>query len=426
MDKNPFFSIIIPTRNRHETLPYSIDTVLNQSIDNFELIVCDNCSSSETRDVINSYNSSKIRYVRSDVPLSMSDNWELALSHAQGQYVILLGDDDGLLPNCLDILFKLIQHTQSKVIRWNRAYYSWGSIEPAVFANRLTILANTESQWLDGKAVIEKVINMEQSYEILSMLYNAVLHISIVERTKREKGRFFHATNPDIFSGYLSAYFSEQYLSIGITLSVNGGSGKSNGTASMFKSKNNPISNDYNMLNNLSTIKFHPRIPFVRSINAYVIEPFLQFKDIFTIKDISLNLDKAFDHILSGIISYNEEEKEEHIKELLRCRELHTEDIKNKIDIFIGKMSIHSNDFKRPSKGMTNNDISLDTLDFNIHDVSHVCQFVENFYSYDIKKIIEDIKPIAIEEEKPVENKQESLSLYRRLRSAARIIVKGQ
>ena len=42
----PFFSIIIPTRNRFETLPYAIQTVLEQSFDSYELIISDNSDAS--------------------------------------------------------------------------------------------------------------------------------------------------------------------------------------------------------------------------------------------------------------------------------------------------------------------------------------------------------------------------------------------
>ena len=55
-------SVIIPTYNRAHTLPRSIESVLNQSYSNFELIIVDDGSTDETADVIKQYNDSRIRY----------------------------------------------------------------------------------------------------------------------------------------------------------------------------------------------------------------------------------------------------------------------------------------------------------------------------------------------------------------------------
>ena len=38
--KNPFFSIVIPTRNRADTLKYTIKTILNQDFQDYEIIIC--------------------------------------------------------------------------------------------------------------------------------------------------------------------------------------------------------------------------------------------------------------------------------------------------------------------------------------------------------------------------------------------------
>ena len=44
----PFFTIVIPTRNRVQTLEYSIHTILNQTFKDFEIVVSDNSTNDET------------------------------------------------------------------------------------------------------------------------------------------------------------------------------------------------------------------------------------------------------------------------------------------------------------------------------------------------------------------------------------------
>ena len=60
------------------------------------------------RGVVDEVASPKVRYLRTPDALAMSSNWEFALSHARGEFVILMGDDDGLLPHALAELDKII------------------------------------------------------------------------------------------------------------------------------------------------------------------------------------------------------------------------------------------------------------------------------------------------------------------------------
>ena len=62
----PRFSVCIPTRQRHHTLPYSVASVLAQTFDDYELIVQDNFSSDETYHSIKDIGDPRLKYVRSD------------------------------------------------------------------------------------------------------------------------------------------------------------------------------------------------------------------------------------------------------------------------------------------------------------------------------------------------------------------------
>ena len=122
------FSIVIPTRERADTLEYTLRTCLYQDFKNYEIIVCDNCGSSTTKEVVDSFKSEKIKYFRSDKPLAMSDNWELALSHAVGEYIIFIGDDDGLLLNSLSKIDCLIRELDVKALCWTPILYIWPDV----------------------------------------------------------------------------------------------------------------------------------------------------------------------------------------------------------------------------------------------------------------------------------------------------------
>jgi glycosyltransferase involved in cell wall biosynthesis len=69
---NPRFCIVIPTRNKHTSLKYALLTFLNHKvIDDYGTIVCDNCSSPETRETVECFESEKIKYIQSYRPLAI-------------------------------------------------------------------------------------------------------------------------------------------------------------------------------------------------------------------------------------------------------------------------------------------------------------------------------------------------------------------
>ena len=53
--KNPFFSIVIPTRNRADTLKYTIKTILNQDFQDYEIIICNNNSVDDTEEIVKKF-----------------------------------------------------------------------------------------------------------------------------------------------------------------------------------------------------------------------------------------------------------------------------------------------------------------------------------------------------------------------------------
>ena len=60
----PRFSVVIPTRQRANTLRHTLQTCLASDFDDYEIVVCDNCSSPETRQVVEEAASRRVVYVR--------------------------------------------------------------------------------------------------------------------------------------------------------------------------------------------------------------------------------------------------------------------------------------------------------------------------------------------------------------------------
>ena len=98
----PDVSVIIPTYNRANLLSAAIESVLAQTYSDYELLIVDDGSTDNTRDVVLSYTDPRIRYLhKNNGGLASARNF--GLREAQGRYVAFLDDDDLYLPDKLAI-----------------------------------------------------------------------------------------------------------------------------------------------------------------------------------------------------------------------------------------------------------------------------------------------------------------------------------
>ena len=99
---NPFFSIIIPTYNRAQLLPIAIESVINQTYTNWELVIVDDGSKDNTKAVVDSYNDERITYIwQENKERSAARN--NGIVHSTGTYICFLDSDDYFLKERLEI-----------------------------------------------------------------------------------------------------------------------------------------------------------------------------------------------------------------------------------------------------------------------------------------------------------------------------------
>lgn len=97
----PLVSVIIPTFNRREVLPRAIDSVLNQTLKDWELIIVDDASTDGTQDYLKKLNDQRIKCVFLDKNRGVSHARNRGFDQARGQWIALLDSDDEWLPHRL-------------------------------------------------------------------------------------------------------------------------------------------------------------------------------------------------------------------------------------------------------------------------------------------------------------------------------------
>jgi glycosyltransferase involved in cell wall biosynthesis len=153
------FSILLPSRDRLGLLKFALQSVLAQGFDSLEIIVSDNASSEDYSGYISSLGDRRIKYLRSERTLSVTENWNVALNAARGEYVLMLGDDDALVPELLRQLRAIIEKEGRPTVIYMMAYhYMYPNVLSAQPDGSFLEVVNSElftrsdtTYWLDAK-----------------------------------------------------------------------------------------------------------------------------------------------------------------------------------------------------------------------------------------------------------------------------------
>lgn len=105
----PKVSVCMPVYNGSEYIAKAIDSVLAQTYENFNLLICDNCSTDNTEEIVHQFKDPRITYVRNTKNLGLVGNANRCLELSDGKYVNIFHHDDIMLPNNLELKVKMLE-----------------------------------------------------------------------------------------------------------------------------------------------------------------------------------------------------------------------------------------------------------------------------------------------------------------------------
>jgi glycosyltransferase involved in cell wall biosynthesis len=273
------FTILIPTKNRCETLEWAMKSCLQSSYPFLSVIVSDNCSTDNTREMVASFRDPRVKYYCTPKALSMTANWEFALSKAEDGFVTILGDDDGFLPDSFETINTLLNQYKFKAISWKQSFFRWPGNHYVRIPELLSIPLKRGVEVRQCGNILPKVLKCALFPGDLPWLYGGFVDVSVIRALKdKGNGRFFYSKIPDIYSAMVLASELENYIFSFTPLSIAGHSAKSNGAAQI---QNKPeFEEQKNLFNKESEdIPFHATLEFVHVYPIIVWETYLQSLD---------------------------------------------------------------------------------------------------------------------------------------------------
>jgi len=230
------FSVIVPSFNGLAYLKDCIGSILSQASTQFELIVSDDHSTDGSRDYISSLRDARVAFVTPPHPMSMTEHWEWALSQARGEWLIFVGQDDGLMPYFFELADHLVAQAEARsleAIVSRRAYYFWPGCASIYGDWAVRYQACPEIQIVGTRQAVLRTLLGRQSYFDLPTMYTTSLfRRSLLDRARARQGGLVFQTHPqDANLAAVAVSLTKHFLYSGIPLGWVGSSPKSAGMA---------------------------------------------------------------------------------------------------------------------------------------------------------------------------------------------------
>ena len=225
----PRISIVVPTRERANYIGAALRSCLLSSRQDYEVLVLDNASKDGTRQVVEGFDDPRLRYDRSDVRLSMRDNFERGLALARGDIIGFIGDDDGIFEHTPDKVIEIFERHDVGAVAAARAHYGWPDLTSARHDTGL-LPRNSGITVKRSRRELYHLLKHSDYYR-LPCIYHGFVKTSILRDLAQQQGRIFMSSQVDIYSSIGLSMQDFEFAYCASPLVINGGSSRSNGAS---------------------------------------------------------------------------------------------------------------------------------------------------------------------------------------------------
>ncbi len=287
----PLLSIVVPTLARADTLKSALATLAIQTTRDCEFIVQNTGADRETEEVTMALGDPRVKHFATERIETMTDNWELALAHASGDYLTFIGDDDGFLPDGCQIAAAVLGREHPEILSWRPYAYYWPQYYNRSMQNRISATVDFEftAEPIDSYDTLRSVYRMQLDYASLPMLYNSFVRRDVVERVVTKAGRYFLGNSPDVVSGIANAAVARSFLRLSRPLTISGLSQHSTGHTNFMAGSRELEAAEG--VRDFGRIAKDPRLPSLDLLQTFIANDMLAMKARLFADDAGLSLD---------------------------------------------------------------------------------------------------------------------------------------
>ena len=205
----PLVSVIIPTYNRANTVARTINCVLSQTYDHFEIIVVDDGSTDNTVSILKQFSDNRIKIVFHDVNKGVTAAKNTGLDNIKGEWFTILDSDDEIVPEALETLMKIPLEFDTSVdavtcncIDTSTNSFGGSGMDTDQYVDFKTMMNVKGEFW----GVIKTTLLLNDRFNPLLAGFEATLWYKIDEKAKRyyihKALRIFHTEGDDRVSNY--------------------------------------------------------------------------------------------------------------------------------------------------------------------------------------------------------------------------------
>jgi glycosyltransferase involved in cell wall biosynthesis len=204
----PLLSIVIPTRNRQKYCIAAIKDILSYDYELLQLCVHDNSDDDQIEKYISNVNAdSRLVYKRIPQQIASIFNINESISLATGKYVLLIGDDDTVLPEIFNVVEWANREGFDSICPSVNVEYFWPGVVQDSVAGVLIIPEYTKKTWFINveNSLRELFINGVVNYQgyMLPKVYHGIVLREKLKEVECLTGNYFNGLSPDI-SGVVS------------------------------------------------------------------------------------------------------------------------------------------------------------------------------------------------------------------------------
>lgn len=233
----PLISIVVPTKNRHYYLEFLVKYFHSIESDKIELIIQDNSDVGTNLDFVvflNKIGDNRISYSYISEALTIDLNCDFALKRAKGEYVTMIGDDDGFSKYIIDYVEGFKKENLDAILP-AKSFFTWPDVKPRFYKEKMSGVFkidkfNYSRKKIDVRNELDKIIGIGGT-EMLNMprIYHGIFKRSVLEKIYAETKTYFPGPSPDMANAVASCKFIDKYELINIPLIISGHSKTSGG-----------------------------------------------------------------------------------------------------------------------------------------------------------------------------------------------------